>query len=80
MGTEKISRRETLTWNDLDSRLFLVNNTVYAFAVDLVLYPSDLLTTRLQADRFSNQKVRVGRLLCDIIKRDGITGKFMIQN
>ena len=66
--------KQTLTWNDMDSLSFLRNNTIYALAVDLLLYPSDLLTTRLQADKQIHGRVKVSRLLIDIFKREGPTG------
>jgi hypothetical protein len=69
--------KQTLTWNDMDSFSFLRNNTIYVLAVDLILYPSDLLTTRLQADRQTHGKIKVSRLLIDIFKREGPTGTLM---
>lgn len=41
----------SLTWNDLDSGAFMAYGTLYILFTDLVLYPADLLTTRLQADK-----------------------------
>lgn len=41
----------TVRWEDLDQRAFILQSTAFIFAIDLLVYPSDLLTTRLQADR-----------------------------
>jgi hypothetical protein len=69
-------QKHTLTWSDLDSSSFLVNSTLYVLAVDLLLYPSDLLATRLQADKFDQGPVRIRRLLMDILRREGTRGLF----
>lgn len=65
----------SLTWNDLNQTRFLLYNAVFLLATDLILYPADLLATRLQADHVSSGSVRVGRLLAEIFKREGFRGK-----
>lgn len=66
-----------LRWEDLDQRAFLVQSTAFILAIDLLLYPADLLTTRLQADRFMDHtNVRLWMVVRDIIRREGITGLF----
>ena len=42
---------KSLTWKDLDLRLFPLYATAYIVATDFLLYPADLLTTRLQNDK-----------------------------
>jgi hypothetical protein len=42
---------KSLTWNDLDHTAFPFLATLYIVATDFVLYPADLLTTRLQNDK-----------------------------
>lgn len=64
----------SLTWNDMEKSTFLLHNTLYVLAVDLILYPSDLLTTRLQADRVSHGDVSIHRVFRDIVRREGPKG------
>lgn len=40
-----------ITWNELDGLSFSVYGTLYILITDLLLYPADLITTRLQADK-----------------------------
>lgn len=65
---------QSLTWDDMEKSTFLLHNTLYVLAVDLVLYPSDLLTTRLQADHISHKDVSIRRVFGDIIRREGVKG------
>lgn len=64
----------SLTWDDMDKPTFLLHNTLYVLAVDFVLYPSDLLTTRLQADHISCGNVSILRVFRDVIRREGVKG------
>lgn len=66
-----------LQWEDLDQQKFLMQSTGFILALDLFLYPADLLTTRLQADRFmSHENVRLVAVVQDIVRREGLKGLF----
>lgn len=67
---------DSITWNDLRLTNFLLYNSVFVLATDLLLYPADLLTTRLQVDKISSSKVRIHRILKEIFHREGIRGLF----
>lgn len=47
------SSSRSLTWKDLDLRVYPLYATLYIAATDFILYPADLITTRLQNDKAS---------------------------
>lgn len=66
--------KQTLTWNDLSRSSFLLHSTLYVLAVDFIIYPSDLLTTRLQADTSARSNIKVRTLLANVARREGVRG------
>lgn len=70
-----LNESKSLTWNDLDLRVYPFYATLYIIANDFVLYPADLLTTRLQNDRHTKQSgIRLAPLFKNIIKKEGFRG------
>lgn len=77
MGQELSS---SITWNQLDHSIYSAYGLLYILTTDLLLYPADLLTTRLQADSVtpasSLRKIKVSRMLSEVIRHDGIVGLY----
>jgi hypothetical protein len=46
-----MAESKSLTWKDLDLSVYPFYATFYIVASDFVLYPADLITTRLQNDK-----------------------------
>lgn len=41
----------TIKWNELDGVSYSIYGSLYILITDFILYPADLITTRLQADK-----------------------------
>lgn len=77
VGIESTIYPHSITWNEMNLFQFTLYGLVYITCTDFLLYPADLLTTRLQADKFNTQKgSHAFRLAMNIIKRDGIFGLY----
>lgn len=66
---------KSLTWKDLDLSLYPFCAGMYILANDVILYPADLLTTRLQNDKYTKQSnIRLRPLIGSIIRKEGVLG------
>ena len=66
-----------IQWNDLDASAYSTYGAAYILLTSTLLYPSELLRTRLQADKFTNhKKIVVRKLFYDIYKREGVRGLY----
>lgn len=69
------STTSTLNWNDMNMSIYGLYSAGYASLTNLITYPSDLLTTRLQADKYySHKNVKIIKVTNDLIRREGIKG------
>ena len=67
----------TLNWEDLDLGKFALWSNAYFAVTSALLYPADLLSTRLQADRFMpHHNLNLGRLTREICAREGLRGLY----
>lgn len=66
---------KSLTWKDLDLTLYPFCAGMYILANDIILYPADLLTTRLQNDKYTKQAgIRLWPLVSNIVRKEGVLG------
>lgn len=64
-----------ISWDHLDSRKFILNGSLFIFLTDFILYPSDLLTTKLQVDRTNVfGKINLLKWTRQILKYEGFSG------
>jgi hypothetical protein len=67
----------SLNWEDLDLTKFALWSNAYFTLTNVLLYPADLLSTRLQADRFMpHHNLRLGKLTREICAREGVRGLY----
>lgn len=64
-----------INWNNLDSKKFIVNGSLFIFLTDFILYPSDLLTTKLQVDRTNSLgNIKLLKWTRQILRTEGFSG------
>lgn len=64
-----------MTWNDLNLGLYPFYASLYIASTNVFLYPADLLTTRFQNDKYSqNVRLKVLPVISSIVRREGISG------
>ena len=69
--------RDTLNWEDLDAGKFVLWSNVYYVITNVLLYPADLLATRLQADRFMpHHNLKLLRIAKEIHVKEGLKGLY----
>jgi solute carrier family 25 protein 44 len=77
MAAAVLQESKSLTWKDLDLKAYPFYATIYIFAHDIILYPADLLTTRLQNDRQTKQTgIRLAPLFMNIVRTEGVAGLY----
>lgn len=63
--------------SEMDFGLYSLYSSLFIFVMDIILYPSELLTTRIQADCHSSSGTSTTlRLAYNIVKKDGVGGLF----
>lgn len=71
----QINGEPAISWDSLDSKKFIINGSLFIFLTDFILYPSDLLTTKLQVDRTSLLgKINLLKWTRQILKYEGFFG------
>jgi solute carrier family 25, member 44 len=69
--------RDTLNWEDLDAGKFAIWSNLYYVITNVLLYPADLLATRLQADRFMpHHNLKLLRIAKEIHVKEGLRGLY----
>lgn len=66
----------SVSWVDLDGRLYVFYSSLYILAIDAILYPSDLITTRLQANSFTCSQSSLLLTFKAVIRNEGLKGLF----
>lgn len=67
----------TINWSDLNVYKFSAYSVLFIFSTDALLYPSDLITTRLQNDRGINgANYKIRRMFSSIYKSEGVRGLY----
>jgi solute carrier family 25, member 44 len=69
--------RDTINWEDLDAGKFAIWSNLYYIVTNVLLYPADLLATRLQADRFMpHHNLKLLRIAREIQIKEGLKGLY----
>lgn len=65
----------TLNWNDMNIGEYSFYSIFYVSLSNLISYPADLLTTRLQSDKYcSHKNIKLAKVASDLVRREGLKG------